>query len=227
MHDHDGFRRNIAESPTDEAARLIYADWLDERDDPLGTMLRFEAAIAAQCGRAFLMGVLEVEQHFGVKFTPEMLSDLQALPIDVVSAMRDDCRLVPGYPLSIIEQRKCVPALFSAFLPTMGQDHWFEYDDFACDQEVEARWYVLYTQPRHIRLHGFRVLRACEITYIGAMYRLTHAKNLFQSVFADDNTDNGEQVIVHCTEQGRIAVDFELGGPGPPRPYLMEVPLSE
>ncbi len=34
------FLRAIAEDPGDEATRLVYADWLEERGDPLGEYLR-------------------------------------------------------------------------------------------------------------------------------------------------------------------------------------------
>src|SRR5438105_8701061 len=34
------FLRAIAEEPGDEGARLVFADWLEERGDPLGEFLR-------------------------------------------------------------------------------------------------------------------------------------------------------------------------------------------
>ena len=33
MHDEDDFLRKLLENPADDTARLVYADWLDERDD--------------------------------------------------------------------------------------------------------------------------------------------------------------------------------------------------
>ena len=36
------FVRAIAADPDDEATRLVYADWLEERDDPLGEFLRLQ-----------------------------------------------------------------------------------------------------------------------------------------------------------------------------------------
>jgi uncharacterized protein (TIGR02996 family) len=41
------FINAIRADPDDQAARLIYADWLEERDDPRGEYLRLEAALAA------------------------------------------------------------------------------------------------------------------------------------------------------------------------------------
>jgi uncharacterized protein (TIGR02996 family) len=43
----DAFIRAILASPGDDTSRLVYADWLDERDDPRGGFLRAEAALVA------------------------------------------------------------------------------------------------------------------------------------------------------------------------------------
>jgi len=42
MNDDLGFLRDIMANPNDPVPRLIYADWLDERDDPRGEFLRLE-----------------------------------------------------------------------------------------------------------------------------------------------------------------------------------------
>src|SRR5262245_6472059 len=41
------FLRAITESPADDAPRLVYADWLEERGDPRGTFIRVQCALAA------------------------------------------------------------------------------------------------------------------------------------------------------------------------------------
>ena len=46
MTEDEAFIRAIVQSPGDETARLVYADWLDDRDDPRGTYLRTEHAWA-------------------------------------------------------------------------------------------------------------------------------------------------------------------------------------
>ncbi len=38
----EGFLRAIGANPDDEATRLVYADWLEERGDPLGEFLRIQ-----------------------------------------------------------------------------------------------------------------------------------------------------------------------------------------
>jgi uncharacterized protein (TIGR02996 family) len=40
--DDEAFIRRIVDSPGDDTPRLVYADWLDERDDPRGAYLRAE-----------------------------------------------------------------------------------------------------------------------------------------------------------------------------------------
>lgn len=40
------FVQAILEEPDDEGARLIFADWLEERGDPLGEFLRNQCALA-------------------------------------------------------------------------------------------------------------------------------------------------------------------------------------
>jgi uncharacterized protein (TIGR02996 family) len=47
MNTDDAFVRAILAAPADDAARLVYADWLDERGDPRGEYLRLELALAA------------------------------------------------------------------------------------------------------------------------------------------------------------------------------------
>jgi uncharacterized protein (TIGR02996 family) len=42
MNERDGFLKAIAEAPQDDAIRLIFADWLDEHDDPLGEFIRLQ-----------------------------------------------------------------------------------------------------------------------------------------------------------------------------------------
>ena len=46
MNDETPFIEAILANPEDEAPRLIYADWLEERGDPRGEFLRVENALA-------------------------------------------------------------------------------------------------------------------------------------------------------------------------------------
>jgi uncharacterized protein (TIGR02996 family) len=47
MSSADGFIKAIIEDPDDDALRLIYADWLDERGDPRGQFIRVQCRLAA------------------------------------------------------------------------------------------------------------------------------------------------------------------------------------
>ena len=49
MSMHDAFLADIVANPDDDTPRLVYADWLDDRDDPRGPYLRAERE-AAQTG---------------------------------------------------------------------------------------------------------------------------------------------------------------------------------
>lgn len=50
MHDEDGFLAAILQTPADDTARLVFADWLDEQDDPTfkrkAEFIRLELRIA-------------------------------------------------------------------------------------------------------------------------------------------------------------------------------------
>ena len=41
----DGFIRAITENPDDDALRLVYADWLEERGNPRGEFIRLQCAL--------------------------------------------------------------------------------------------------------------------------------------------------------------------------------------
>jgi uncharacterized protein (TIGR02996 family) len=47
MRDEDGLLNAIKTNPGDDLPRLVYADWLDERDDPRGDFLRLHFALTA------------------------------------------------------------------------------------------------------------------------------------------------------------------------------------
>jgi uncharacterized protein (TIGR02996 family) len=45
MVNDEAFLRAVADDPADETTRLVYADWLDERDDPRGEYIRLQVEI--------------------------------------------------------------------------------------------------------------------------------------------------------------------------------------
>ena len=46
MHEERGFLDQLREHPEDDVTRLVYADWLEDRDDPRSAYLRAEVALA-------------------------------------------------------------------------------------------------------------------------------------------------------------------------------------
>jgi uncharacterized protein (TIGR02996 family) len=57
-HD-DAFLQAIVENPDDDAPRLIYADWLEERDDPRGEFIRIQCLLAAMSAEDERRSLLE------------------------------------------------------------------------------------------------------------------------------------------------------------------------
>lgn len=49
MTEEQAFLSAIIENPWDDSLRLIYADWLEERDDPRGEFIRLQCALALGC----------------------------------------------------------------------------------------------------------------------------------------------------------------------------------
>ena len=62
----EAFLAAIAEDPADEARRLVYADWLDDRSDPRAEFLRVEAAMHGRPvyrARGRRLGLHLIEPH--------------------------------------------------------------------------------------------------------------------------------------------------------------------
>src|SRR5205807_8669086 len=56
------FLQAISEEPRDEGSRLVFADWLEERGDPLGEFLRNQCRLA-KLARGEARGELERRQR--------------------------------------------------------------------------------------------------------------------------------------------------------------------
>ena len=46
MHEEQGFLDQLLDHPEDDVTRLVYADWLEDHDDPRSAYLRAEVALA-------------------------------------------------------------------------------------------------------------------------------------------------------------------------------------
>jgi uncharacterized protein (TIGR02996 family) len=63
MSDEEALLRRVVDAPGDEAPRLVYADWLDERGDPRATFLRQELEVfrGPREGPSFRAGVRDLQ----------------------------------------------------------------------------------------------------------------------------------------------------------------------
>jgi uncharacterized protein (TIGR02996 family) len=60
---HDAFLRSILENPDDDTPRLVYADWLEERDDPRGEFIRVQCRLEKMGGDDPLRSDLEARER--------------------------------------------------------------------------------------------------------------------------------------------------------------------
>ncbi|MEK6239183.1 MAG: TIGR02996 domain-containing protein, partial [Planctomycetales bacterium] len=81
MDSQSAFLREIIDAPEDDAPRLIYADWLEERGDPKAGFIRAQCQLAHMNpddpGRSVL---LHREQGYLFVYGDEWLGELPSLP---------------------------------------------------------------------------------------------------------------------------------------------------
>jgi uncharacterized protein (TIGR02996 family) len=82
MNQDEAFIQAILADPDDEATRLVYADWLDERDDPRGKYLRLQAQLATlPIGQAWRTVKVQLELH-SRSLDPDWLARLDRTPVE-------------------------------------------------------------------------------------------------------------------------------------------------
>ena len=136
MTDDDAFIRAIVAAPGDEAPRLVYADWLDERGDPHGLYLRAEVEAFRQNrgGPAFAAAEASLRgQALGLD--PMWVARVSRPPVGVC------CDRItfthPGPALSVAE--------LEAAILRLGTDLALEYRAFLLNQNGGA------PTPNHVR----------------------------------------------------------------------------
>ncbi len=93
MHDDDGFLRKILENPADDTARLVYADWLDERaSDEEGLKSQF-LRLTVQLnerrpGTEWRTAIRDEMQPLAARLSTDWLEIVSRLPIDLCGAKR-------------------------------------------------------------------------------------------------------------------------------------------
>jgi uncharacterized protein (TIGR02996 family) len=137
MTDHESFLRAILDRPGDDAPRLVYADWLDERGEPGGDFLRAEVELFRLPGGSpefkWSVGPVRV---LGAALDSVWAARVSRPPVGVCSAeVRFDCmHLPPGPPLGSadieafeVKHWVTLPATYWAFL--LNQNGGYPYPD--------------------------------------------------------------------------------------------------
>ena len=83
MNDDEAFIRAIVAAPGDDAPRLVYADWLDERGDPRGSYLRLECEIRRNKPDIFAEGKWLAKAHYFIDYV--WLNRVTRPPVGVCS----------------------------------------------------------------------------------------------------------------------------------------------
>jgi len=111
MSEHQGFLQAIADSRRDNAPRLVYADWLDERGDPRGEYLRLDYQLSqVLCRLDELRGQIEPAWLTAVRRTPRGVGEIRLHDgrIADVSSIRQELTyggLLEGLPTDRLNQR--------------------------------------------------------------------------------------------------------------------------
>jgi uncharacterized protein (TIGR02996 family) len=114
MTEDEAFIRAIVDSPGDDTPRLVYADWLEDRDDPRGAYLRAER-------EAVVTGDIARLQELAVGLDPVWVARVSMPPVGVCiehTALTGHGPLLSDGDISEAERRIGVsfPADYRAFL---------------------------------------------------------------------------------------------------------------
>ena len=96
MASEEGFLRALAEDPDDEATRLIYTDWLMERDDPRVPFVPISRGVPRF--RAILADI-----HANLEALEAVLADVAALNVNEIYCLGDLVGYGPN-PLECIDR---------------------------------------------------------------------------------------------------------------------------
>jgi uncharacterized protein (TIGR02996 family) len=94
MHDEADFLRKLSENPADNAARLVYADWLDEQRDPLsGAKSQFLRLTARMRAPKRPKGDDAKLQKLAAKLDTDWLAVVSRLKVERCGARRGERRV--------------------------------------------------------------------------------------------------------------------------------------
>jgi hypothetical protein len=137
--------------------------------------------------------VEDVAACFKARFTEEQLAALADVPFDEakLQACKDTHILFPGFPVTILQIRSRMPkGAFRSY-----KDAWYNGEDFARKDKVEARWYLLrkdavpnsfgkyYNDQRALLSASETVPRACEVVFGTMLFFAVRGVKLFQTYY--------------------------------------------
>lgn len=205
----DPFAGYFAANPCpDSTALAVYADWLDDRDDPRAPAVRAEAAAKLLLPATDVHGVLDVRRHLGTAYTADQLAALSTVPWpdEVLGNCSGTHLLVAGCPLSILDLQARRPDRFWR----VSERPWYAAEPFARSRRVEPRWHLLrkaslpdsthraFARQKALLPRGERVARACEMAYAVILHHLVTGERLLGdvSVRCADIPSRGARVLV-------------------------------
>lgn len=204
----DPFAGYFAGCPIADGTDLgVYADWLNEHDNPRAPAVRAEANARWLLPPADVHGVLDAERHFGACYTPAQWMTLSTIPWsdDVLRKCAGTHLLVAGYPLSILDLLERRPDRIWG-----NECPWYTAEMFARRKRVGLRWHLLRKVPLPETTHrkfalqkallprNERVPRACEMVYALILHQLVTGERLLPdtSVRCADLSSHGARVLV-------------------------------
>src|SRR6476619_528897 len=101
MSEDEAFIRAIVDSPGDDLPRLVYADWLDDRDDPRGAYLRAER-------KAVVTGDVARLRQLAMELYPVWVARVSMPPFGVYLhhvEMRWHGSVISGTDVAAVEQQ--------------------------------------------------------------------------------------------------------------------------
>jgi uncharacterized protein (TIGR02996 family) len=149
--------RGMIDRPGDDTARLVYADWLDERDDPRGAYLRAEHAWARASGAADAVRALA--ELRATKLDPLWVTRVSRPPLGVfLDHVRFDCSGVDSGPPLVAEDlnafekklRVKLPLPYRAFM--LNRNGGYPYPDRI--EEKGTEWEEWRSVESYYTLHG-------------------------------------------------------------------------
>lgn len=76
----NAFLKNISKDPNDTTTRLVYADWLEDRDDPRAEYLRLLCEWL-RCSKTEEKGLIEKERELREGISIRWLAEIRGIPV--------------------------------------------------------------------------------------------------------------------------------------------------